>query len=452
MTATETRPAAAPSVLSGRYRSPTIGMLLAVTLVAFEAIAVATAMPRAVASLHGLAYYGWPFTAFLVANVVGIVAGGEASDREGPRRPLLGGLAVFTAGLFVAGLAPDMWLFVTGRAVQGLGGGLIVVALYVVVGEVYEERLRPRIFAVISAAWVLPSLIGPVVSGALTQHASWRLVFLIIPPFAVLGLALIYPTTRRLPVHPPSSARLTRWRLAVLAAVGVAAMQYAGQELRWWSLLPLAAGAALLVPALRRLLPAGTARLRRGLPAIVAFRGMVAGSFFAVDSYVPLTLTHLHGYGATEAGLPLMLGSLGWSGASWWQGRNPRTPRHRLIGVGFVLVAVAAWAMVGLAVPHGPGWLAYPAWLVGGAGMGLVMPSVNVLLLEFSPAAERGKNSSALQICDVISSAIGVGAGGVLVAAAEHHQLSLRLAIALINVTMGAVALSGALLSRRARR
>src|SRR5882757_6498235 len=275
--APRTAAATRPSLLAPAYRAATIGILLVVTLVAFEAMAVATAMPTAVASLHGLAYYGWPFTGFLVANVVGIVAGGEVADRDGPRRSLLAGLAVFTAGLVVAGLAPGIAAFIVGRSVQGFGAGLVVVAIYVVIAEVYDEGLRPRIFAALSAAWVLPSLVGPVISGALTQHLTWRLVFLLIPPFIVVGTLLILPSVRALPSHPPSGARLTRWRLALLAALGVAFMQYAGQQLRWWSLLWLAAGLALLVPALHRLFPAGAAHFRRGMPAVVGLRGLLAG-------------------------------------------------------------------------------------------------------------------------------------------------------------------------------
>ncbi len=433
------------------YRATTIGLLLVVTVIAFEAMAVATAMPRAVAALHGLAYYGWPFTAFLVSNVVGIVTGGELADRRGPARPLVAGLVIFTAGLLLAGLAPTMTLFVGGRAVQGLGSGLVIVAVYVVIAEVYDETLRPRMFAALSAAWVLPSLIGPVVSGALTQHLTWRLVFLTIPPFIVVGLALIRPALRGLPEHRlgPETDRMGRWRFAVLAAAGIAVMQYAGQHLRWWSLALLVAGAALLAPALRVLFPAGTLRVRRGLPAVVAFRGMVAGAFFAVDSYVPLTLTDLHHYGATAAGLPLMIGALGWSAGSWWQGRRPDVARSLIIRVGFAFVATAALGMTLLTVPHLPGWISYPTWLVGGTGMGLVMPSLSILLLEMSPAAERGQNSAALQICDVMTSAVCIGLGGVLVAAAEHGALSLRGAVAAIDVAMAFVAVTGAVLAGR---
>ncbi|HEV2088652.1 MAG TPA: MFS transporter, partial [Cryptosporangiaceae bacterium] len=225
------RPSAAPGRVDGALRATTAGTVLVVTLIAFEAIAVATALPTAVRALDGLAYYGWPFLAFLIANVLGMVLGGELSDRYGPTKPLVGGLLVFAGGLVVSGAAFGMVLFVAGRAVQGLGAGLVIVALYVVIGEAYAEDARPRVFGFVSAAWVLPALIGPVVAGWLAEHLSWRWVFLGIPPLVGLGLLLIVPGLRRLPPKPPvGRQRRTRWPYALLAGGGLATLLYAGQR------------------------------------------------------------------------------------------------------------------------------------------------------------------------------------------------------------------------------
>src|SRR3954467_9933476 len=158
------------------HRLTTAGVLMLVTFVAFESIAVATAMPTAVAELHGLEWYGWPFSAFLVASVVGMVVGGDIGDLRGPRGALVTGVAVFAAGLLGGGLATNMWLFVGARALQGIGGGVISGAPYVVAGEGDGPVLRPRLFGAISAAWVLPALIGPLVAGLVTTHFTWRLV------------------------------------------------------------------------------------------------------------------------------------------------------------------------------------------------------------------------------------------------------------------------------------
>jgi MFS family permease len=326
------------------------------------------------------------------------------------------------------------------------------VAIFVVVAEVYDERLRPRMFGLLSAAWVLPSLLGPLVAGALTQHASWRLVFLTVPPLVGGAAFLILPALRRprTPRPAPTGGR-RRWPFALLAGAGIVALQHAADRLDVFSAAFAALGVATLVPAVRVLLPRGTVRARRGLPTVVALRGLAAGAFFAVDALVPLTLTVVHGLGPTAAALPLTLGALGWSSASWWQGRHPRARRHRLIAVGMVGIATAAAAMAVVSQPWAPVGLAYGAWVVGGAGMGLVMPSVSLLTLDLSPVAERGRNSAALQIGDVLTSAVCIGFGGALVAAADRGTFGLTGAVAAVDLTMVAVALLGVALAGRVR-
>ncbi|HEY9476642.1 MAG TPA: MFS transporter [Mycobacteriales bacterium] len=442
--------ASVEGLFSPRLRASTVGMVLVITLSAFESIAVSTAMPTAVRELHGLAYYSWPFTAFLVASVVGTVTSGEFSDRYGPRGPLLVGLAVFAVGLVVAGAAVSMPLFVAGRVVQGLGAGTVIVGVYVMIAEVYPDALRPRVFALASAAWVVPSLVGPLVAGLLTEHLTWRLVFLGLAPFVALGLGLLWPTLRQLATPPTRRARRTLVPFAVLAATGLVAVQFAGQNLRVASLLPLAVGVALLVPALRRLLPAGTVRARRGLPAALAIRGVMAGAFFGVEAFVPLTLTDLHDYSPSAAGVPLTLGALGWAAGSWWQGRS-RAARYRLVRVGCVLIAVGAASLVSVAFAGVPGMLAAPLWAVAGTGTGLAMPTVSVLLLDLSEKDERGQNSAALQICDLLCSAVGVGVGGVLLAALTAGVGATTLAIVVIDLGMAAVAVLGVLVAGRLR-
>jgi MFS family permease len=114
-------------ILSPPYRRLTVGIVATVVFIAFEAMAVATAMPRAVRDLDGLPMYAWAFSAYFTASLFAMVLSGEACDRRGPRLPLLAGAVVFTSGLIVAGTAQGMWPFVAGRAAQGLGGGLVIV-------------------------------------------------------------------------------------------------------------------------------------------------------------------------------------------------------------------------------------------------------------------------------------------------------------------------------------
>ncbi|MFF4236241.1 MFS transporter [Actinomadura geliboluensis] len=423
--------------------------MLVVTLLAFESMAVGTVMPVVASDLDGLALYAWGFSATLISSLLSTVLAGGWVDRSGPARPLMIGLSTFVVGLVVAGAAPTMGVFVAGRAVQGLGTGVSLVAIYVVIARVYPEALRPRVFAALSAAWVLPSLIGPAVGGAVAEHAGWRWVFLGLIPLVIPPALLLVPVIRRIkPVDAASGAGAgagkARYVAAVAVAGGAGVLLY-GLDGAGWAMLPAAvAGLAGLAYGLPRLLPAGTLRLRRGLPSVVLVRGLLAGAFVGTDVFIPLALTKLHHFSPTQAGIVLTVGALGWSAAAQIQGRS-RRPREFYALLGAVLVTAGiVLAAVALQLS---GWLAAPAWIVGGAGMGFAIGSLSVLLLALSPEDEQGVNSSALQISDTLGSSLVVGAAGALVTGFGVDRLGTGLAVA--GVLFAAIALLGVVAALR---
>jgi MFS family permease len=447
-----------PTSIFGRTRRPTsIGLLILITLIAFEAMAVSAALPTAARELHGLGSFGWAFTGFLVANVVGMVLAGQISDSRGPRPALIAGLACFGVGLVLSGTAGTMEQLIAGRVVQGLGGGLMVTAMYVVMGQAYPERLRPPLFAAISSAWVVPSLVGPAVAGLLAEHASWRWVFLGLLPFAAGGGLLLIPVLRSLGHHSAAKPIADRSRLlhAVAVAAGIAGLEQAGQHPSVGSALIALVGVGALVWGLRTLLPTGTLGVRPGVSAPIAMRGLLAGAFFGIEATVPLSLTVQHGYSATAAGLPLTCAGISWAAGSWWQGRADDSGgpavRIRLIRAGFALLCVAAIGMALTALPDLPGWLAYPSWMIAGLGAGLTMSSVSVLVLNYTTDADRGADSAALQLSDATSSALTTGIAGVLVAAAARGAISTTTGFIVLDVAMCAVALVGVAVAGRAR-
>ncbi|MEU8344974.1 MFS transporter [Spirillospora sp. NPDC048832] len=436
-------------VLSAGFRGATFGIVLVVTLLAFESMAVGTVMPVVASGLDGLALYAWGFSATLISTLLSTVLAGGWVDRSGPSMPLMIGLATFVAGLVIAGAAPDMGVFVAGRAVQGLGTGVALVAIYIVIARVYPEALRSRVFAALSAAWVLPSLIGPAVGGAVAEHAGWRWVFLGLVPLVIPPALLLVPVLRGIkPVDAGKGARpesgKARYVAAVAVAGGAGVLLY-GLDGAGWVVLPAAAaGLAALAFGLPRLLPAGTLRLRRGLPSVVLVRGLLSGAFFGTEVFIPLALTKLHHFSATRAGVVLTVGALGWSAASQIQGRS-RRPREfyallgaLLVTAGIVLAAVALQLS---------GWLTAPAWIIGGAGMGFAIGSLSVLLLDLSPEAEQGVNSSALQISDTLGSSLVVGVAGALVTGFGAARLGTGLAVA--GALFAAIALLGVVAALR---
>lgn len=445
----------APAGIAGpEHRALTAGILAVVSLVAFEAMAVATAMPVAVRELDGLPFYALGFSAFLTTSLLGMVAAGEVSDRRGPLVPFVVAVLTFGAGLIVAGTATTMGVFVAGRALQGFGAGLNIVALYVVVGRAYPDALRPQLFSAMSSAWVLPAIIGPSIAGVLADQLSWRWVFLAVPPLMVPAVLLMLPRMRRLGAAPATGQRRRSRAVPALAtAVGVGVLQYAGQRLDLVSLPLAAVAAAFLVPSVPRLLPHGTLTARQGLPTAILLHGVLAGSFFGAETFVPLMLVQQRGLATALAGLTLTGAAVSWSIGSWWQGRSAtRTPRFRLVqagaacvGIGVALTSLALWDAL-------PALVAGGSWLIAGLGMGLAMTSTNVLTLELSSIAEQGFNSAALQVSDALGSSVLIGVAGAIFAGLHDPTGdSGATAFVVIFLLMAAVAAVGAALATRVR-
>ena len=198
-------PEPAGGVWARERRPLTAGLVFAVTLVAFEALAIATILPVVSRHLGDLRLYGWVFSAFLLSSLIGIVLAGTLADRVPLGRPMLAGLILFALGLAIGGTAPSMAVLVAGRAVQGLGAGVVPAVAYVAISRGYPDACRPRMFAVLSTAWVVPGLVGPAIAALVAAAVGWRWVFLgLLPLVAVAGL-LVLLALRHVP--PPAPAR-----------------------------------------------------------------------------------------------------------------------------------------------------------------------------------------------------------------------------------------------------
>ena len=394
----------------------TVGLVAIMTLVALEYMAVAIAMPIVGRELGGMELYSLAFSGALAAGVVGTVVGGRWGDVRGPLGPLWSGLLTFAGGLLIAGFAPSMEVLIAGRLVQGFGGALTGIAIYVLVARVYPEAQHPRMFSLFATAWVVPSMVGPAVVGAVAETIGWRWVFLAVPLLTIPAAVLLWrglagqPLTGGQAEPAPGFAVRVGW--AALTAVGAAMVQY-GSDGR----LPLlVAGLALLTVTLPRLLPRGTMRAARGLPTVVALRGLAAGAFLAGEVLVPLMLIGERDLSPILAGVALTGGALSWSFGSWLQGRQVFAQQTNL-RVGTAAITAGLLLMGSVAFEGVPVAIAYPAWVVGGFGIGLVYPTLSVLTLEISRPGEQGVNSSALQLGEMVFTVVAIAVTGGLVLA-----------------------------------
>lgn len=439
----------ASSIWDHRLRATTVASFALVFLSAFETLAVTTAMPVVAADLDGAGLYSLAFAAPLAAAVIGMVVSGAVTDRRGPVVPLLACIAVFVGGLIVAGTARSMEIVVVARLLQGLGAGGVTVTLFVLIARVYPPLLHAKVFALFSAAWVLPAMVGPLLAGLITQYLGWRWVFLSVVVLVVPATLALAPGLRGLgPAPTPGrSARVgLSFLCAVVAALGVLGLDLSREIPEPVLTVVVAVGAlAVVLVSIRPLLPTGALRAVPGLPGTIATKAFIGAAFFGTEVYLPYLLTSQHGYSTTTAGLVLTSGGVSWALGSWWQGRaSERWSNRTCVRTGTMLLLAAVAGLLLVVLTGAPPLSVIVGWVLAGAGMGLAYPRINVVVLAESAPEQQGFNSAALSIADSLGAAIALAITGVL----AGFVLPPGLFAAILGLTT-LLALSAAVLARR---
>ncbi|MHA6758828.1 MFS transporter [Streptacidiphilus sp. PAMC 29251] len=399
--------AVAEGLYSRTYLAVTASFAVVMFLTGFAALAVAPTLPLAAQDLHGISLYPLVAGCFVAASLLGGVLGGDWADRWGARGPLAAGVALGVVTLLVSGSSTSIWQLAAGRFLDGVAAGMVAVSINTAIGRSYPAHLRPRALALMSTCWIVPSLAGPPLAGLVAAWWSWRVVFLglaalnLLPALAVLMLL----RDRSRPAaasEAASAAGEKRPRPPLLAAgavsLGAALGQYAVSGWDPRHLLCGAAGLTLLATFAPRLLPPGTLRAARGLPATVLLRGLGSGAYFTLEAFVPLLLDSVRQVSAAVTGLAFTGAALAWAASSWAQGHLlERFPRQRLVAAGALLLAAAAAIAVVGTIPATPALTAASSMIVAALGMGLLAPSLTLLSLVHSPPGRQGYASSAMQ-------------------------------------------------------
>ena len=441
-----------------KHRWLTLGLILIILGPAFEGLAVSTILPKIVANLGGLSLYGWSFSAYMLATIIGLILAGDEADRKGPALPFIIGVLLFVIGLILAGAASSMITFVLSRGVQGFGAGIIASVAYVCVGHGYPEPVKPRMIAVFSSAWVVPGLIGPALAGIVADFLGWRWVFFGLVPLLPLATVLVLPNLKKLtPTAPSGSWDLHRLFAAVGLVMGTA-MTLAGLQA---PSIPIAialtlSGLAVGILSLHRILPAGTLKAKAGMPAAIATMGLLSLSFFGGEAFLPLTLISIRGQNTLIAGIALTAVTLTWTAGSWIQAKlAPRQGRRLLVTAGLLLIALGLAGIACVLIPGIPVVVAIVAWGVGGLGMGLAYSTTSLVVLETAPTGQVGSATASMELSSVLGSALGTGLGGVIIGfAAASGSLPSGIAVVdiLVIVVIGIAILTAVRLPGRPRQ
>ena len=415
------------------YRRLSIGIVALVSVFGFEGIAIAAVMPVAATDLNAISNYAVTFTSFTMASLLGMSFAGLWANKLGLANVVTFAVATLAFGSLVAGFAPNLAVLTVGRSLQGFAMGLDLVTMYVVIGRMYPEALRPKALGMLAAAWVVPGLIGPGLAGLLVEISSWRMTFWIVPLLLVIPTMLLIPELKKLPLVP-SLARpdAKKQIVAVLVAIAALALFQAGaSHVGRWPTLNILLIAIVSISAAAwattTLMPKGFLRIAPGIPAVVGMRGVVAGAFFAAEIYVPLALQEIRGVSVALSGGVLTAATITWFAGSWLQGSDRlKLSREQILMIGVLMAAVGiALIPIAVFVPNSIGMaalLASVVWGVSAFGMGICFPTLGVLLLDKSAEEEHARNSAALQMSDSFGVIIATAIAGSLLSVASQKS------------------------------
>lgn len=415
--------AVTPTLWAKGNRAPVVGVLALMAFIAFESYAIITALPVVAADLQAERWYSFAFAATVATGLVGMTIGGSWADRSGILTPLAVGGTLFVVGLGLCAAAPHMSVFIAGRLLQGVGGGIDSVVAYVLIAQVIPERLRPRMFGLLVTAWLLPAVVGPLVTGVLVDRLHWRAVFAIVLVGSALSLASLIGVARRAPVNRTDTAVIGRQGVwAVLACLGVVGLHLAGHQPTSRLIATTLIAVAVVAIATRRLMPRGTLTARPGPPRLIALKGLLGATVAATDIYLTLYLQRELGYPPTAAGVVVAIAAIGWAAGSWIQGRSDGTAaRPGALRLAAALVVAGPLAVLALVAGVTGVPVAVAGCVLMGAGMGMAYPQITSAALAQAEPSRHGSTSSSLQTVEQLGTSTLTAIIGAVLAVMTIH-------------------------------
>lgn len=438
--------------IPGRARM-LIGLVMTFFSIAFTVVGLATALPTVMQDLGALALYAWAFSTIVIGMLLSTLMAGRMADRVGPLLPMVAGYVLFATGLLMGALAPNVWVLLVGRLVQGLGAGALVLGLFVSIALSFDGSQRAKVMGALSFVWLLPAFIGPPIAAWLTSLFSWRVVFGAILPVLAMAALLTLPALRNVQagfIPSETQEKASAWWAVAMVVLSPVLIQLVGEDLGFWGYAAGLAGVVSLAIGLPRVLPRAVRLFSSALGSLVLTRGLMAGGFFAAEAYLLLVLQELRGLTVLEAGLALTIGSIGWSTGSWMQSRPwVRLRRDQLITASAVLSSLGLLIMTGFILFSGaPLAMAVLGWVVSGFGMGIMMPSTAVAVMGLSNNQEQGRNSSAVQVVEGLGNALFTGIAGA-VYAISIRALSQQTSFVSLFAALTVLCITAVLVSRR---
>ena len=414
-------------LLNRQYASSVALVCLGVWLHAADGLVVATMLPSIIPSIGGEGLVAWTVAIYEIGSIVAGAASGLLAVRKGIRRPMMWASLIFGAGCVISAVAPNMPVMLGGRALQGLGGGLLTGMSFVAVAVLFPARLVARAIAAISAFWGVSAFLGPLVGGIFATYSSWRFGFLFFGGQAALLAAWILFGARLLE-QPREEGDLRRFpviRLMLLSS-GVILISYAGLEIdRIWTPTFLAAGLATIAGFIfldrkrydSRLLPTNILDVRLPVNASLFMIFLLHVATSGLITYGPFLLAVIHGASAITAGYVLASVSIGWTVSAVAVSGAPERHDSYYIAGGVLLVVGSVIGLL-FSVPNGSLALIFVfAWMEG-IGQGSSRAFIVRRAIGMALPSDKERTSAAIPFVARLGYALGAAACGMLANAA----------------------------------
>lgn len=431
-------------LLRGRTGLLVVGLMLLEFATAMQYFAVAVVMPLVAHDLNAERYYGWLIGSYGMAMIAAAPLTPGITARLGRLRAAGLASAVFIGGGLLAAVAGSVAVFVVGRVLQGFGSGVLATFGVSAVAHAIPERLRKRVYSLVSAVWLLPAFIGPAYASAVSSLLDWRWTLALILPLVLVGRALV---VRRAGMFAAEDARTqTPPFVRVLILIAGCLLLLAGTSVKSdVGQIVAVCGLVLVVIAARRLLPTGERGPRL---AVLAMLTLTLG-YSGLDAMATVIARRGFESSIAQASAVLTCDAVTWSTVGFLQAKFHERWHLSTGGAGVlgsVMVAVPVAALPVLLVAHPASGTAMPllwtVFLVSGAGMGFIYTNLPVTAVNVRDTSTTDAFAAGLVLAESMGASLGSMIGGGLYSYGLQRGLS-----APHSLAIAVAALAGSLIA-----